>query len=75
MKTAESDGSRGYKYYPIAYSNGVLTTMISLNNLRYVGYTPWATPVDKTKFLDGLNSDYSTGYPDLKIFNILSVGF
>lgn len=75
METHESNGTTDYIYYPIAYSTRVLSTMISLNNLRYVGYTPWATPVDNTKFLDGLNSDYSTGYPDLKIFNILSIGF
>ena len=73
MQTPESNGMNGYFYYPIAYQSKALITMISPFDNRYT--CPWVTSVDNTKFLDGVSSDYGAGYPDLKVFNILSLGF
>lgn len=73
MQTPETNGETDYIYYPIAYPNMLFGTLIAS---IHPGWSEcWIELVDKTKFLDGLGGDYAAGYPDLNVFNILSLGF
>lgn len=59
----ESSSSSDYKYFPISFPNScfiVIGVIIKYPVSDF--FTPWAYPVDKTKFLIGAEKDYTSVY-------------
>lgn len=76
MKTPESNGQTDYLYYPIEYTTNVLSTLLTMNTfLRATTWIQWFVSIDKSKFLDGLATDYSADHGKPIRFNVISVGF
>ena len=75
MQTPESASTTDYIYYPIAYPNMFLAFAATLNTNRYAIRVPWATPVDKEKFIDGIDVDNIAGFGAVIMLHIISIGF
>lgn len=76
MKTAESNSQTDYLYYPIEYTTNVFSTLLTLNTFPgEETWIQWLVSIDKSKFLDGLATDYSAQYGKPIRFNVISVGF
>ncbi|WP_302177267.1 gp53-like domain-containing protein [Megamonas funiformis] len=59
----ESSSSGGYKYFPISFPNSCFIVIGVINEYPVSDFfTPWAYPVDKTKFLIGVEKDYTSVY-------------
>lgn len=59
----ESSSSSDYKYFPISFPNSCFVVIGVINEYPVSDYfTPWAYPVDKTKFLIGAEKDYISVY-------------
>lgn len=59
----ESSSSSDYKYFPISFPNSCFIVIGVINEYPVSDFfTPWAYPVDKTKFLIGAEKDYTSVY-------------
>lgn len=59
----ESSSSSDYKYFPISFPNSCFVVIGVINEYPVSDFfTPWAYPVDKTKFLIGAEKDYTSVY-------------
>lgn len=59
----ESSSSSDYKYFPISFPNSCFVVIGVINEYPVSEFfTPWAYPVDKTKFLIGAEEDYTSVY-------------
>lgn len=59
----ESSSSSDYKYFPISFPNSCFVVIGVINEYPVSDFfTPWAYPVDKTKFLIGVQKDYISVY-------------
>lgn len=76
METGESDGRTGYLYFPIEFTTKVFSILMTFKSEDYATINAvWATPIDKTKFLNGAGMDFHLDTSKNIRFNIISVGF
>ncbi len=73
MLARESTSMTDYIYFPIEYPTKVYSTVLTPNLMCPVNDT-WVIPIDKSKFICGINNDTRTG-TNLGIINLLSIGF